>query len=98
MDKTTLQSSRRRHRITVAFSDTEYESVALIAKQTGFTRSAYLRAAALNRDLGLKAKEEFIRTLLELIRKLERMEGIQEHPELMALLRGAVAEAGQLEV
>ena len=98
MDRTTSQSSRRRHSIAVAFSDTEYERVVLGAKRIGSTRSAYLRAAVLNKDLGLKAKEEFVRSLLGLIRKLERKECAQEHPELMALLRGAVDEAGQQEV
>lgn len=85
-------NTRRKRGITVSLTEAEYHKLSLLARHAGLSRSAALRNAALDINLEQKLKEAYVRALLELMRRLES----DASPDLLAPLRGALAEAEQL--
>ncbi len=91
---TTSPKPRRTRRINITLTDAEYESIVRNAGLTGLSRSAYVRAAALNKSIGRKSREEVIRRLLQLCRAIDKST-LDESNKLIAEIRKAINRAAE---
>ena len=80
--------------IKVSLTAAQCDRLTRLARRAGLSRSSLVRAAVSGLTLDSVLKEAFIRALLELIRRMES----NGRPDLVAVLREALAEAKQAEL